>query len=137
MGCSGLFPLGHLMLSAGWEHAASATSLHWTLAMGASYLVGVFLYAMRFPESHFPGVFDYFLHSHQVTARPPAPSHRCQSAHVLTRAACEVGPPHRTSAAQIFHLCVVLAAVIHWIGLLEAYEWHMATPCPLPAASAL
>ena len=97
MGCSGLFPLGHLMLSAGWEHAASATSLHWTLAMGASYLVGVFLYAMRFPESHFPGVFDYFLHSHQVTARPPAPSHRCQSAHVLTRAACAARWDRRTA----------------------------------------
>ncbi|MES1922235.1 hypothetical protein MHBO_003743 [Bonamia ostreae] len=34
--------------------------------MGAVYLVGAFIYAIRFPEVYLPGRFDYFFNSHQL-----------------------------------------------------------------------
>lgn len=30
---------------------------------------------------------------------------------------------------QIFHLCVLAAAILHYMGLMEAYHWHLANPC--------
>lgn len=36
------------------------------LIMGACYLVGALLYALRIPERYFPGKCDYWFHSHQI-----------------------------------------------------------------------
>jgi len=30
---------------------------------------------------------------------------------------------------QIFHLCVLAAAILHYVGLLQAYQWHIEHPC--------
>lgn len=36
------------------------------LAGGAAYMVGAFLFAIRWPERKFPHVFDYFGNSHNI-----------------------------------------------------------------------
>jgi len=66
LGCSGIAPMLYLAWEVGWAHVYNATALHWTTTMGALYIVGAVLYALRVPERHFPGKFDYFFHSHQV-----------------------------------------------------------------------
>ena len=66
LGCSGIAPMLYLAWEVGWAHVYNATALHWTATMGALYIVGAVLYALRVPERHFPGKFDYFFHSHQV-----------------------------------------------------------------------
>jgi adiponectin receptor len=30
---------------------------------------------------------------------------------------------------QIFHICVLTAAILHYYGLVQSYNWHMAHPC--------
>mmetsp|Transcript_15130 Transcript_15130/g.32811 ORF Transcript_15130/g.32811 Transcript_15130/m.32811 type:complete len:509 (+) Transcript_15130:114-1640(+) len=41
-------------------------ALAYDLLMGAIYIMGAFVFALRVPERWFPGKFDLFLHSHQI-----------------------------------------------------------------------
>ena len=56
--CHQLFVNGHV-----W-HVRTALSLD--LLMGATYLIGATIYALRIPERWYPGRFDVWLHSHQI-----------------------------------------------------------------------
>lgn len=62
--------------------------------MGAIYVAGAVIYAMRLPERWRPGAFDVFLHSH-----------------------------------QIFHVAVVVAALLHFRASMLMVEWRAAVPC--------
>ena len=66
LGFTGVIPAFHAMYLYGFQLVFKAGALDWTLAMGFSYLFGAYLYAMQFPESKFPGKFDYWFHSHQI-----------------------------------------------------------------------
>ena len=35
---------------------------------------------------------------------------------------------------QIFHVCVLAAAIFHYVGLIHAYQWHVSHPCDLEPA---
>ena len=56
--CHQLFVNGHV-----W-HVRTALTLD--LLMGATYLIGATIYALRIPERWYPGRFDVWLHSHQI-----------------------------------------------------------------------
>jgi predicted membrane channel-forming protein YqfA (hemolysin III family) len=107
LGCSGIAPMMYLAFEVGWAHVYNATALHWTLTMGALYLVGVTLYALRVPERHFPGKFDYFLHSHQVRARlsEPTTSVCCQHANRPCGRPAKSAEP-RAARSSIFACCL-------------------------------
>jgi len=30
---------------------------------------------------------------------------------------------------QIFHICVLVAALLHYVGLVNAYNWHQVNEC--------
>jgi len=65
LGCLGVFPYVHMMVAYPhfdklWEVVAIDA------AMGACYLTGAALYALRIPERWAPGRFDIMLHSHQL-----------------------------------------------------------------------
>ena len=64
--------------------------------VGAVYIFGAILYALRFPESKWPRTFDYFGNSH-----------------------------------QIFHLCVVIGAVLSMYGTVKTFHERQLYPCPL------
>ncbi|RLN41397.1 heptahelical transmembrane protein 4-like [Panicum miliaceum] len=65
MGMSGLVPIVHKMLVFGARPEAVLTT-GYEMAMGASYLAGVAVYATRVPERWMPGRFDLAGHSHQL-----------------------------------------------------------------------
>jgi len=94
LGLSGILPLLHNFSLHSLQDFLSSSSLEYTAAMGASYLIGALLYASQVPESFLPGKFDLFFNSH-----------------------------------QIFHFCVLLSAILHYIGLVQSYQWHISSPC--------
>jgi adiponectin receptor len=60
-----ILPLFHsLVLSNGWDFLHPL--LFDLLKMGACYLIGVFFFVSRVPESIFPGRFDRTCHSHCI-----------------------------------------------------------------------
>jgi len=65
LGLWGAIPICHQLLVNGhvW-HVRTALSLD--LLMGATYLIGATIYALRIPERWYPGRFDVWLHSHQI-----------------------------------------------------------------------
>jgi len=65
MGMSGLVPIVHKMAVFGARPEAVVTT-GYEMAMGASYLAGVAVYATRVPERWMPGRFDLAGHSHQL-----------------------------------------------------------------------
>ena len=65
MGMSGLVPIVHKMVVFGARPEAVVTT-GYEMAMGASYLAGVAVYATRVPERWMPGRFDLAGHSHQL-----------------------------------------------------------------------
>lgn len=65
LGLYGIAPVVHQWLLN--NHVPQVrTALVYDLIMGATYLSGGAIYALRVPERWFPGKFDLFLHSHQV-----------------------------------------------------------------------
>lgn len=65
LGLWGLVPVLHGW-ALNWGVAAVARALALDLLMGAIYLVGAVIYAMRIPERWKPGAFDLAFHSHQL-----------------------------------------------------------------------
>ncbi|KAI1733086.1 hemolysin-III related domain-containing protein [Ditylenchus destructor] len=66
MGCSGIVPTIHFIVTDGMRRLIDENSFYWLLAMAFLYLIGAFLYATRTPERFFPGKCDIWLHSHQI-----------------------------------------------------------------------
>lgn len=55
LGCSGIFPVIHIMVMHGVQKGSQQMSLGWLILMGFCYILGAVLYAMRIPERFFPG----------------------------------------------------------------------------------
>ncbi|XP_019624667.1 PREDICTED: uncharacterized protein LOC109470244 isoform X1 [Branchiostoma belcheri] len=66
LGCSGVVPVIHYLISDGFNMAVTAGQVGWLGLMGLLYIVGAVMYATRVPERFFPGKFDLWFHSHQI-----------------------------------------------------------------------
>jgi len=66
LGLFGVFPVGHAIISRGWETLDNELGFSWLLLSAAFYLTGALIYAKRIPERWFPGKFDYYFASHQI-----------------------------------------------------------------------
>ncbi|CAJ0580469.1 unnamed protein product, partial [Mesorhabditis spiculigera] len=66
MGCSGVVPTVHYIITDGVHSLFNENSFHWLLLMAALYLIGAGLYATRTPERFFPGKCDIWFQSHQL-----------------------------------------------------------------------
>lgn len=65
LGCSGMFPLAHLVYIHGFNHMWDF--INPIISSLFAYLTGVWIYANRFPEKKWPGKLDRFgIHSHSV-----------------------------------------------------------------------
>uniref|UniRef100_A0A8R1HQE5 Progestin and adipoQ receptor-like protein 1 n=2 Tax=Caenorhabditis japonica TaxID=281687 RepID=A0A8R1HQE5_CAEJA len=66
MGCSGIVPTVHYIITDGVRSLFEDNSFHWLLLMAFLYLLGALLYATRTPERFFPGKCDIWFQSHQL-----------------------------------------------------------------------
>ncbi|KAL7792101.1 mPR-like GPCR protein [Trichoderma ceciliae] len=66
LGLSGIIPVGHGLLKFGYLTLEDRMGLTWVVLQGAMYIFGAFLYAARWPERSYPGVFDIWGSSHQI-----------------------------------------------------------------------
>lgn len=60
-GLSGIIPAVHYTLIEGFDYAITRASLGWLILMGALYVLGALLYAVRVPERFFPGKCDLWV----------------------------------------------------------------------------
>ncbi|CAI5449174.1 unnamed protein product [Caenorhabditis angaria] len=96
MGCSGIVPTIHYIITDGVRSLFEDNSFHWLLLMAFLYLLGALLYATRTPERFFPGKCDIWFQSH-----------------------------------QLFHTCVVIAALVHYYGIYEMALARLNEKCPI------
>ncbi|KAL2021342.1 hypothetical protein VTK56DRAFT_7313 [Thermocarpiscus australiensis] len=66
LGLSGVVPILHALTFYGYRQLDERMGLRWVVLQGALYIFGAFLYAVRWPERHFPGKFDIWGSSHQI-----------------------------------------------------------------------
>ncbi|KAK6009181.1 hypothetical protein OSTOST_25921 [Ostertagia ostertagi] len=66
MGCSGILPTVHYIITDGVRSLFEDNAFHWLLLMAFLYLLGALLYATRTPERFFPGKCDIWFQSHQL-----------------------------------------------------------------------
>jgi len=62
----GIVPTIHWVLTNDFHGDGRGVLLHGIVAMYSLYACGLIFYVSRFPERHFPGLFDIFLSSHQI-----------------------------------------------------------------------
>lgn len=65
LGMSGVVPLMHAQKQRAWKWDNSY-GLYYYILQGALYIIGAMIYAFRFPEKHYPGLFDIIGASHQI-----------------------------------------------------------------------
>ncbi|KAK2031734.1 HlyIII-domain-containing protein [Colletotrichum zoysiae] len=66
LGASGVVPVLHGAAVYGRAEMEARMSLSWVVLHGAMYILGAFLYALRWPERSSPGTFDIWGSSHQI-----------------------------------------------------------------------
>ncbi len=88
-GLSGFAPIIHGLYLYGWAQMWVRSGMPYYLLEGLIYGLGAFFFAMRLPESIWPGKFDIWCSSH-----------------------------------QIFHVLVVLASLVHFYGVWDAFGWN-------------
>ncbi|XP_077988949.1 adiponectin receptor protein 1-like isoform X4 [Glandiceps talaboti] len=66
MGLSAVIPGVHFFIRTGFPLAFEAGAVGWMALMGAMYIIGAVLYAVRVPERYFPGKCDIVFQSHQI-----------------------------------------------------------------------
>ncbi|XP_065647016.1 adiponectin receptor protein 1 isoform X3 [Hydra vulgaris] len=66
LGCSGVIPVGHMLVKYGSKQALEQAAIGWLSIMGLCYIVGAILYALRIPERFFPGKCNLIFQSHQI-----------------------------------------------------------------------
>lgn len=103
---SAIAPLGKGVAMYGWAHMEEMVGLRWVLAQGATYAIGLtpFLVGVLLPQ-----YFDSRL-IHRQTQWPESSNPGKYDT---------LGASH-----QLFHIAVVLAASVHFVGLLLAYEFQ-------------
>ena len=60
-GLSGIIPAVHYTFIEGFDYAITRASMGWLILMGALYVIGALLYAVRVPERFFPGKCDLWV----------------------------------------------------------------------------
>lgn len=65
LGLSAIIPAIHYVIKNSFLHAVEAGAFGWMILMGALYIGGATLYALRIPERFFPGKCDVWFQSHQ------------------------------------------------------------------------
>lgn len=67
LGLFGILPMGHQAFFV-WNHVPPSLTqaMLYEAVMGFCYLLGAFLFAVRWPEKFFPGRFDILMHSHNI-----------------------------------------------------------------------
>ncbi|KAI8964928.1 HlyIII-domain-containing protein [Daldinia sp. FL1419] len=66
LGLSGVVPVYHSLRIYGYRALNERMGLNWVLLQGFLYILGAFLYAVRWPERSFPRTFDIWGSSHQI-----------------------------------------------------------------------
>ncbi|KAI1323315.1 hemolysin-III channel protein Izh2 [Xylariaceae sp. FL0255] len=66
LGVSGVVPVCHGLAIYGYHSLNDRMGLNWVLFQGALYILGAFLYVVRWPERISPGRFDIWGSSHQL-----------------------------------------------------------------------
>ena len=61
LGCSGVIPALHLLISIGFIQGLEQGALGWLALMGALYIIGALMYAFRVPERFFPGKCNFWV----------------------------------------------------------------------------
>lgn len=84
-----------------------------------SYIIGLVFYATHYPESKWPGRFDYIGHSHQVSRSfPVRPLYRARLTLVL-----------RVHPLQIWHIAILCGIWFHYTGTLKIFEARHTLAC--------
>lgn len=65
-GLSGVLPVLGGLVNYGFHETWTRIQLKWVILEGILYILGAFLYGIRFPERLAPGVFDFVGQSHQI-----------------------------------------------------------------------
>lgn len=66
LGLSSVIPIIHALKIYGYQGLEDRISVSWVAAQGGFYIFGAALYACRFPERYWPGIFDIWGSSHQL-----------------------------------------------------------------------
>lgn len=67
LGASGVVPILHMLIAEyNYPQLNELMGLNWVILQGGLYIFGAFLYASRWPERQFPGIFDIWGSSHQI-----------------------------------------------------------------------
>ncbi|KAM3725486.1 Progestin and adipoQ receptor-like protein [Dirofilaria immitis] len=106
MGCSGVVPTVHFMITDGIRTLFKDAAFHWLLLMAALYILGTLLYATRTPERFFPGKCDILACFFSVINL-------------------------KFQSHQLFHVCVVIAAFVHYYGISEMAMHRIRASCPM------
>ena len=86
------------------EYLPKFDYIYWAIG-GALYIVGAIIYMLRIPERWYPMKFDFFVNILKILNLKGA-SH------------------------QIFHCCILAAALMHYYASLQAYHNREHSPCP-------
>jgi len=97
LGLSGVIPCVHYIFLEGFWDTVGSPEVGWLFLMAFLYISGAIIYALRIPESLYPGKFDIWFQSH-----------------------------------QIFHVFVVLAALVHLNSILQIAQTRLSTECRVP-----
>ncbi|KAF4122343.1 hypothetical protein GMORB2_7335 [Geosmithia morbida] len=66
LGLSGVVPVVHCVSIYGYSVVMDRMAVNWIIIHGVMYIFGAVLYAARWPERSWPGVFDIWGSSHQI-----------------------------------------------------------------------
>ncbi|KAJ4389712.1 hypothetical protein N0V93_007184 [Gnomoniopsis smithogilvyi] len=66
LGVSGVVPVVHGITVYGYQELNERMGLSWVIFQGFLYILGAFIYAIRWPERLFPRTFDIWGSSHQI-----------------------------------------------------------------------
>jgi adiponectin receptor len=124
MGLSAVLPILHGMQLYGLATLTHTIGLHWVVLQGMLYIVGAGLYAVRTPLLYQP--------LSPATLNPlPIANHTPQAR--FPERACPGAFDIWGSSHQLFHALVVLAAAVHLVGLVTAFDnAHSGRAAPRP-----
>lgn len=117
-GLSGVVPATHYGVVNGWQKSLEEAALGWLILMGALYITGALLYALRIPERFFPGKLDIWVGYRRCDFLP----YSCSLKFCLLL---------QFHSHQIFHCFVIAGAIVHYHGIsLMAIYRLQAGECP-------
>jgi len=92
--------------------------------MGALYIIGAVIYAMRIPERFFPGKCDIWVSFRSNFTLPCTLLHRNNTDSTII--------VEQFQSHQIFHVFVIVAAFVHYHGITEMAMYRMSVgECPV------